>query len=398
MGAKLLVLGAGPAQLGLLAAARRLGLELVVADRDPSAPGFRYAHRRAIVSLDDDVAVERLAGAESLDGVATAGSDRALATGARIAERLRLPRLLPASAVSRAVAPQRRRDALIAAGVHVPDAEIAHSVDELRAAANRLGFPCLIRAVDRPGADRVVRTIVDLAGAAAEAVADSRAEHCLVEAIPPGRRLVVSAWAVADELHTVLVAERQPDIGVALAYVWPAPDDGSVVEAVVAAARGLQVADGPFHAEVILGANGTVVAEATPRVGGGHDGELARVAVGVDLNELVARAAVGEEIDASGLALSERVGGACVRFLVAPAGELAAVHGLDEAFALDGVRGIRVYRRPGHRFASLVRAADRAGAILAVGASRQEAVERADRAAGLVGFETVVEAAALGAR
>src|SRR5258708_6469746 len=41
--ARLLVLGAGPAQLGVLAAARAAELTVVAADRDPSAPGFRYA-------------------------------------------------------------------------------------------------------------------------------------------------------------------------------------------------------------------------------------------------------------------------------------------------------------------------------------------------------------------
>ena len=67
--ARLLVLGAGPAQLGVLAAARARGLTVVVADRDPSAPGFRYADRRAIVSIEDEPAIERLARAEEIDGV-----------------------------------------------------------------------------------------------------------------------------------------------------------------------------------------------------------------------------------------------------------------------------------------------------------------------------------------
>ena len=37
----ILVLGAGPAQLGLLEAARARGLHVVAADRDPEASGFR---------------------------------------------------------------------------------------------------------------------------------------------------------------------------------------------------------------------------------------------------------------------------------------------------------------------------------------------------------------------
>src|SRR5438067_8937440 len=88
--ARLLVLGAGPAQLGALAAARRRGLTVVAADRDPSAPGFRYADRRAIVSIEDEPAIDRLARAEQVDGILAAGTDHAVATAARVAEHLGL--------------------------------------------------------------------------------------------------------------------------------------------------------------------------------------------------------------------------------------------------------------------------------------------------------------------
>jgi hypothetical protein len=82
-----------------------------------------------------------------------------------------------------------------------------------------------------------------------------------------------------------------------------------------------------------------------------------------------------------------RAGGGVVRFLVPPQGELTAVTGVDEASVQEGVLDVRIYRSPGHVFGELRRGADRAGAILAVGESREEALERADRAAALVRFE-----------
>jgi hypothetical protein len=81
-----------------------------------------------------------------------------------------------------------------------------------------------------------------------------------------------------------------------------------------------------------------------------------------------------------------------VRFLVPPRGELQAVTGVEEAFGQEGIRGIRIYRRPGHVFGELRRGADRAGAILAVGDSRDEALERAARAEAMIRFEVDVEA------
>ena len=73
---RLLVLGAGPAQLGLLRAARERGLFVIACDRDPAAIGFGYAARRALVSTEDEERVEQLAARS-----AWTGSSRRASTG-----------------------------------------------------------------------------------------------------------------------------------------------------------------------------------------------------------------------------------------------------------------------------------------------------------------------------
>src|SRR4029077_16902923 len=50
---RLLVLGAGPGQRGLLEAARSQGIWTAVCDRDPGAPGFALADRPCIASTAD---------------------------------------------------------------------------------------------------------------------------------------------------------------------------------------------------------------------------------------------------------------------------------------------------------------------------------------------------------
>jgi formate-dependent phosphoribosylglycinamide formyltransferase (GAR transformylase) len=87
---RILVLGAGPDQLELIAEARRRGLFVIAADRDPSAPGLRLAHRRAIVRADDERAIEQLARAEQVDALACAGGERERAIAERVAQRLGL--------------------------------------------------------------------------------------------------------------------------------------------------------------------------------------------------------------------------------------------------------------------------------------------------------------------
>ena len=117
---RLLVLGAGPAQLGLLEAARAHGIWTAVCDRDPAAPGFELAGRRCIVSTEDEPAIERLAGALELDGVIAPGTDWPVAIAARVAAKLGLAHPLAPATAMLATSKLRQREALAAAGVPQP--------------------------------------------------------------------------------------------------------------------------------------------------------------------------------------------------------------------------------------------------------------------------------------
>jgi biotin carboxylase len=404
--ARLLVLGAGPAQLGVLAAARLRGLTVVAADRDPSAPGFRYADRRAIVSIEDEPAIDRLARAEQVDGIVAPGTDHAVATAARIAARLALPHPLSPEAAVLAVSRQRQRERLADAGVRQPRSIVCRTLEEVAAAAAELGYPVVVEAPDRSGERGVALAPgpESLAAAASAALAETRGEYCLVEELVGGRRIVtVNAFSLAGRFVPLTITDREqappPAFGVPLAHLWPAElepaEVGAAVETAAAAARALGIDTGPTTAQVILGEEGPLLAKLSARVGGGHDAELCRVALGVDLNALAVAAALGEDVHPQQLAPVLQVGGACVRFLVAPAGALREVRGLERAAAVEGVRGIRVYRKPGHVFGELRRASDRAGAILATGDSLDEALAAADDAAARIDFVTAaVEAVA----
>jgi len=388
--ARLLVLGAGPAQLGMLAAARARDLTVVAADRDPSAPGFRYADRRAIVSIEDEPAVERLARAEDVDGVVAPGSDHAVAIAARIASKLGLPHPLSPSAATLAASKRRQRERLAEAGIPQPRSRVCRTAGEALRAGDELGYPVVLQLPDAGPA--VVRKRKELAAAAAGAAG----EAFLVEELVPGEILTVNAFAVAGRAVPLTVTDREqappPAFGVPLAHRWPAevaPEHaGAAVALAGAAARALGIVDGPTTAQVLVGEDGPLLAKLSARVGGGHDAELCRAALGVDLNALAVAAALGEPVQPRQLAADAGVGGACVRFLVAPPGALRDVRGLEDAYAVEGVRGIRVYRKPGHVFGPLRRASDRAGAILATGATRDAAIDAAERAAARIRFVT----------
>ena len=144
---RLLVLGGGPAQLGLLEAARARGLWIAVVDRDPAAPGFRHADRRCLLSTEDEPGIERVASALEIDGMIAPGTDWPVGVGARIAERLGLRHpITPATAVL-ATNKLRQRERLAEAGVPQPRYWIVGGEEPLP----EVSLPCVVKAPDQQG-------------------------------------------------------------------------------------------------------------------------------------------------------------------------------------------------------------------------------------------------------
>jgi biotin carboxylase len=383
---RLLVLGAGPAQLGVLRAARDRGLFVIALDRDPAAPGFGYADRRAVVSTEDEPAISMLAAAEELDGVIAAGIDWPVAIAARVAARLGLPHPLTPETAALAVSKQRQRDRLAEHGVPQPRWQlVTQAPDDMEA-------PCVVKPPDRQGQKglTLVRDRDRLAEAVAEAVSASRTHVALVEELIEGPEVTVNAFSTDGVFHPLTVNDRltadEPAFGVALAHAWPSEHETEgAVEVAEAAASALGIENGPTYTQVVLSPAGPKVMELAARVGGGHDAELCLASLGIDLNGLALAAALGEPVE---IPAPKPVGGACVRFLVAPQGTLERVEGIDGALAQEGILDARGYRRPGWIFTPLRRGADRAGFVLATGSSRNDALAKADRAAELIRFET----------
>jgi biotin carboxylase len=379
---RLLVLGAGPAQLGLLEAARRRGVFTIAVDRDPAALGFALADRRAIISTEDERGIERLAAAERIDGVIAPGIDWPVGIAARIAGKLGLKHPLPPSVGSLAVSKARQRERFDAEGVPQPRWRLVSEPED------GLPVPCVVKAPDRQGQRglSVVRDERDLATAIEEAVATSRMGTALVEELVEGPEVTVNAFSVDGAFQPLTVTDRitaePPAFGVALAHVWPAAGANAAVDVARQAASALGITDGPTYTQI----RGGKVMELAARLGGGHDAELCEAALRVDLNSLALDAALGEEVELPDP--QARVGGACTSFLVPPPGELLGLDGVDEAERAEGVIAVRVYRRPGFRFGELRAGPDRAGAVQAVGASAAEAQERAKAAAALIRFQT----------
>ncbi|MFN8224493.1 MAG: ATP-grasp domain-containing protein [Gaiellales bacterium] len=380
---KLLVLGAGPAQLGLLeAAARRDDVHVIAVDRDPAAVGFPLADERAVLSTEDEPAVDRLARARDVDGLISPGADWPVGIAARVAERLGVAHPIDGRTGAIVTSKLRQRERFAEAGVPHP-----RTWTEPEAAS----VPCVVKAPDRQGQRGLglVRSPGELATAVADAREASRGGGVLVEELIEGPEVTVNAISVDGAFVPLAVADRltaePPAFGVALAHVWPSPaETDAVLEVARAAVEAVGIRSGPSYTQLRVGPGGPVVMEVAARLGGGHDAELVEAATGVDLNALAVGFALGEPITTP--TSERRARGAAIVFLVPPAGELVLVDGVEDATAGSGVEWVRIYRRPGHVFGELRRGADRAGAVLATGSTREEAEARAHQAARAIRF------------
>ncbi len=380
-GRSLLVLGAGPAQLGLLEAAKAAGIWTAVCDRDPSAPGFAYADRRCIVSTDDEPAVERLASALPLDGVIAPGTDTPIAVAARVAAKIGVPHPIPVETAMVVTSNARRRDALAEAAVPQPRWQIASSPGEVE-----LPFPLVVKQADRGARAGLayVRRPAGLEAAFAEARRVSRSGAVLVEEYVEGPEVTVTGFSAGGDFVVLAVCDRLPadeELGPPQGQVWPSPHAETAAEVTRRAVSALGIAEGPSLTRLRISRGGPEVIEVAARLGGGHDTELVELVTGVDLSGLALAAAIGQPIAASEILLAASeitarqptVGGAAVRFLTAPPGELESI---EVPQGLNGVVSTRLYREPGFVFAG----AERAGTVLTVGATPEEALARAGAA------------------
>jgi biotin carboxylase len=378
---RLLVLGAGPAQLGLLEAARARGLWIAVVDRDPGAPGFQFADRRCILSTEDEPAIERLVGALEIDGIISPGTDWPVGVAARIAERAGLPHPISPQTAVLATNKLRQRERLAEAGVPQPRSWVVGNGDD----PPEVDGPVVVKAPDRQG-QKGLTLVVDpaaLVPAIETARGAARSGLALVEELVDGPEVTVVGFSIDGVFTALTVTDRitaeLPAFGVALAHVWPSHVGGLSPDVAEAAVAALGIENGPSYTQLRISPDGPQVIEVAARLGGGHDAELVQAVLGVDLNGLALDAALGNELVLP--PHEPRVGGAVTRFLVAPPGVLERV---EVPAGLEA----RIYREPGYVFAPLRRGADRAGAVLVTAESREEALAQADAAANRVRFVT----------
>jgi len=384
-----------------LAAAARAGTEVLIAsDRCHQLDGvYRWPERSIVVDYRDPAA----AAATVVDTIRARGLRPAAVvplegeTPAMVAAMVSAELGLPANPVeaARAARDKRRmRTLCAAAGVPVP----AYRVVPIASAPPAdLAYPCVLKPTflsasrgviraDDPEAyvrarDRIARF---LARPAIRAVEPDAAEKILVEAFIPGPEVAVEGILEDGRLRVLCIFDK-PDpldgpffeetLYVTPSRLPPAAQDG-LAAATAAAVRALGLVSGPIHAELRLSPGGPVVIEVAARSIGGLCGRTLRFGLGLSLEDVIVRHALGRP-----LAIDRPARAAGAMMLPIPsAGVLRHVSGIDEARAVPGVEDLAITTPLDKELEPLPEGGAYLGFLLASGSS-PEAVEASLREA-----------------
>jgi biotin carboxylase len=360
-----------------VAAARALGVDLVVGSDDPPALGD--ADHTLAVPLDDpDAAVEVIAAADDRRGVdaVVAVDDRGVVVAAEAGARLGFPHSPPdAVAATRDKAEMRRR----LAAAEVPQPRFGTDADAV-------GFPCVAKPTGLSGSQGVIRcdTPAELE-AARERIARFWSGPVLVEEYVPGVEVALEGLLRGGELEVLAVFDKPDPLEgpyfEETIYVTPSRLPAATIAAVVnstaRAAAAIGLTEGPVHAEVRVDGDRVHVIEVAARSIGGLCARTLRFGAGISLEEVILRHALAMPLD--GLAREREAAG--VMMLPIPrAGVLEAVRGRDDALAVDGIVGLEITVPPGRTVVPLPDG-DRYLGFVFARAATPAAVEAALRAA-----------------
>ncbi|MBN2307730.1 MAG: ATP-grasp domain-containing protein [Candidatus Hydrogenedentes bacterium] len=386
MGNRILIVGAGANQVGIIRKARALGLSPVAVDGSAHAPGLEAADAAEVADICDPAALTRVGRAHAVSGVYPAAEWGVEAAAAAAAE-LGLPGVAPE--VARRVRNKlAMREALEAAGIPTPRFRGVGTEAEAIEAARELGCPVIVKPADGNASKGVRRVdeIEEIPLAFQQAVRRSRIETVLIEEFMEGEEYNVDGLVFDGEYRLGGITGKErcaPPHRFDLGIYMPPLVDGAVQEA-IAAATGEALAAigferGTSHVEVIVSPAGPRIVEMAGRPGGGRiPSDLIPLVYGVDYVADSLRVAMGE----APVETPAGVRGAALYWVPSRSGVVTAIEGVEAARRLDGVEDLVMAVSIGDTVGHIVDCAtrDAIGYALTSGDTVEEAIATAKRA------------------
>jgi len=382
---RVLLIGAGREGDDLLAEAKAMGLAVLnINSKKTFKPAFLPLVEHAILIDYNDLdallpIAATLAQVYPFNSVISLSED-GLVPAAHVARALGLPGS-SVETVELLKDKARMRAHLNQAGISPVAARIGSSADDI-ATFFALHGKAIVKPIDGAGSFAVftVAAPADIA-AAAEGLAAAGVARFLMEEYLDGPEISVESFSFGGRHVLVAMTDKVVlDHHVEGGHCVPSQIDAAHAaeagELVCAFLDAIGLRDGPAHTEIKLTARGARIVESHNRVGGDRINELVRQAYGVSLKGLAMGWAAG--VSPALEAPPPQLCSAAIRYLVAAPGVVQAIDGLDEVRALPGFVELRIDVACGDSIGPVRCSSDRAGHVIATGATQAQAIARCE--------------------
>ena len=389
----LLIIGAGLESIEGIEVARELGLRLVIVDGDVNAPGLDMADLKIIKSTYNFNGIlneleKLLKQGVNVNGVIAMCADVPI-TVAKIAQALDIPGLSleTAKLVADKIEMKKRLKAM---HIPIPDfADVSNKV-ELSETAKKFGFPVILKPADSRGSRgvQIVDAMDQLETAWSVARKNSPTKRVIIEEFLQGPQVSTETICNDGDYYTLGFADRN--------YEWLEKTKPFIIEnggdtptglqenqkkqlvkLAERAAEALGITHGIAKGDLVYTKDGPKVIEIAGRLSGGYFSSVQiPLATGVNLIEKAIKIALGQKLSSSELKPTKEQAVA-IRYLDLSPGVIQSVEGVEQAQSLPGVKLLKIFIAPDEVIPELTDHTKRSGFVITIGATKNEAIERA---------------------
>ena len=375
----LLVLGASYSQIPLLKAAKRLGVKTVAATIPGPYQGIGYADEVVWCDITKPEQVLEAVREMAIDGVTTCCMDVGTGTMYAVAKERSLPG--PGIGGRAAVDKSIQKELFLKAGVRTAPYLIVRTREDLEDACAQIGFPLMVKAVDRTGSKGVRRadSLEEALMAYESARRETKKEYVLAEKCLIGEMFGIEAMISHGKMAYVLplgndLHDGNPPFPQGHHVPWKRAGELSerIRDFAAHVCCSLEFDDCAVDMDCMLADGKLWVIEATPRAGATAITDTVSIYYGIDYFEAIVRCALGEEVGH----LFTHGGGANATWLIgAPEdGTLKEIF-LPEPVP-DYVYDLSFHVKPGSQVRRMRSGADRIGQLIVRGKDAEECHER----------------------
>ncbi|MER9176966.1 acetyl-CoA carboxylase biotin carboxylase subunit family protein [Mesorhizobium sp. M0955] len=356
MARRALIMVEGHRRIGLLfvQAAQRLGLHPITLSADPARYDYLAAAEAISVDTDNLDALihecSRLRATYDIAGI-TGAEEEVYATVGKLCRHFDLPGPNPAS-IERCCDKFTQRQLLAVAGVPIPAHRLAANAADVKSSAAEIGLPVILKPAVGTGSSgvRLCRNVDELAEHMSYLLGGQHiwrsSPRVLVEEFAEGPYYSVDL--MGNEVVGIGTADfGRPPHFVFREFTHPAPLTGDEYKLIAHVSRSclqaLGLGWGPTNIEFRWTKRGPVVIEVNPRLAGGTNPKLVRLACGVDLVTEHIKLVIGEECD-----LRRRHSHTVAARNLVPDrdGTLDWIDGDSRAATISGVTEVQLYIEP----------------------------------------------------